>query len=623
MAETKDNQYYTFRENPFEHCKMLYAEFKPYNEEMCERVSENRKFYNGQDAELEKRRNDPKVKRSCVFVHAQRPAIDTCLSAIMDGLEEGYNDTIQLIPKADQEHDAVMEREEELNEAMRTDGILTGKIMTAARECRIAPVVFIKVGWDQELGIIHELKKGVIERGRKAVGWVRYAILGADDYPPEDRIAHHWDVKREGPYTEVKDFDEIYYDPEAHDHQDGRAMIEVCAYSWDELVAEANKRGWDKAVLGRMKLDKAQKSTAGGVGKDSVADKEREAQKINAGREYDAHKFAIAEFWIPVWDETGRKRIYNFVIGEKDYQLTPGMGTPTFFTQFPFVAVRHRKRTNQIEGTPAVELTKPLQRLNNDLNNAVNDVISFGIFKIRVSKSNNFTEQPNVRPGAIWYVTDINQLTELDVDMSPLMPLISLISLTERKIAQMHNAPDFGQGTNIDVPDEKVYQTKLRMMGSERRSRMDYKEIGEVLIEIAKWFIELYRMNDKPEWIFEANVDVPALTSNYTPQEEQQKRVMLVEMAMKAQSLYGTPLGRKKLRNLFKEMIQSVRVGDVKDFVLSDQEMSSEDPILQMVEALQTQQQGQQEGGNNNQPGGPGMLSGDSGQKQGVANASV
>lgn len=576
---------YTFREHPKKYCQSLYKEFKAHSDEIADKIKENRDFYNGIDEELEKRRSKKNVKRSCVFVHEQRPAIDTGLSAIIDALEEGHNDTVKLIPKegAEDQSDHIAEQEARLNEDLRDDGFLTHKTQEMARESRIAPIVFIKVGYRIEEDIVHEIAQGPIDRFRKVVGWMRYS-LGINPYPPQDRVVHRWDIKREGPYTELKDWDEVHYDPERHDYQDGRAMIEDNLYSKEEIESLAEENDWNEDEVKRMFADRKNKQAGDNSGGDTVADKERESLGYDAGASYDAGKYRVCEFWVPVYGKNGRKRIHKYFLGENEYVLSrEKFGAPTFYTRFPFVGVANNKRFNQVEGVPAVDLTKGLQRLYNDLHNAIMDTVTYNIFRIYLTRNNNFVEQPKMEPGAIWKLNDVNQFKELMPDVSGVPALTALAGVIGQKIDQMHNAPDFGQAKNIQEQDEKVFQTKLRAMGSARRSRTDFKEIGEAVIAVAQWWVELYRMHDHVEWVFDANIDVPALTGNYTPQEEQEKLYMLVDQANKIQDIYGTPTGRLKKRNLLAEEYHKYRMSDIDNILPTEEEMMMEDQVLQLL----------------------------------------
>lgn len=618
MAEEVRNENlannYSFEKNPLEYCKALYTEFDTHNQEIVTQVKENKEFYQGICKELDKRKNSKNVKRSAVFIHEARPSIDTGKSAIIDALEEGLNDAIQQIPQegAEDQKDQVDTQSVKLNERLRDDGFLTSKFKEWLDLSRVAPVSFCFAGWNTEYGIKYEIDRGPVEMTRKVFEWMRFK-LGMQSHPPEDRVVETWDIIDEGPYSEILDFDELLYDPRTHGFQDSRAVIRRARMDWNELVNHAREGDWDMDEVKRMKRGR-EALLKEGVNSSSLADDEREALNNGSSSSYDDGKFTICEFWIPVWDDEGRKKIRKYYLGENYYALSRDhLGMATQWNKFPFVPFACHKLVNQIEGVPHVRLSMPLQREYNDLWNAANDVLTYNTFKrIILGNGVEFREQPKVSPQAFWKINgDINQVKEMDSGLANLPALLPLIQAVSQKINQLHNSPDFAQGKEMGGNDEKVFQTRLRAAGSSRRSRTEFKEAGQAIIGVGQLFIDLYRQHLQPEWVYDAKMDVPSLTGNYTPQEEQDKMLSVVSMAT-SWPVFQSPMGLLKYRNLVEKLFTKLRLRDIDDILPTVEEMQVENQVLGMISKLT------EENETNTQPGTQEVQGDDGQQTQGA-----
>ena len=86
MADKQET--YTFEENPKEFCRDKYEEAKKRNDDLASVNRENRLFYEGVDNQLKERESDPLVKRSALFIHELKPAVDTRKSDVITKVEE-------------------------------------------------------------------------------------------------------------------------------------------------------------------------------------------------------------------------------------------------------------------------------------------------------------------------------------------------------------------------------------------------------------------------------------------------------------------------------------------------------------------------------------------------------
>jgi hypothetical protein len=258
------------------------------------------------------------------------------------------------------------------------------------------------------------------------------------------------------------------------------------------------------------------------------------------------------------------------------YQLSKtkdGDPTPCRHPRFPFLAFATARKVNQIEGDPHIERVRDIQRQHNDLNNALNDMLSYGIHSgLVLGDSGEFTEKPVRAPGFTWHVKDITQVLPMGPEISGLPELSMLANGTKAKIREDLNVPDFASGAQMDVKDEKVFQTRLRAQGSARRSRGDFKEVADLLTQIIQQWVYMYQEHGKIEWMKPFSIDIPSLTGNYSPQEEVE-RMMVIYSIAKESPIYQSAVGAVKLRNLIESIYRKMRVRNVKDVLPTEIEL--------------------------------------------------
>ncbi len=562
----------SFSDDPVEYLKQCWAEGTEYMRKRRDEVKDNRAFYRGVDPVLEKRRADKDFCRSALFVNEIRPAIDTGIAAILDNVIEDIEGFLVFVPDDNEDQEATNELSSVLNKRLQKQGWLSNTLRTLLLASRTDKVVFVEIGWDEKYDWVSELVpaptgvKGLVEA-------LKYAA-GLRKRPPVDHVKTTWKIADEGPYGKFLDWGELIYDPTAHDFQQGRYCIRIDHPSTEELRNHAEVAGWNMEVVDQMIEDKDESGDQKGQ---SVADADR---KLFTGLtdDYDEHAHEIHEFWIPTWDSDGKLDVRRIVMGGADnkYLLSKndkGDPTPCRHIRFPFLPFATTRKVNQIEGDPHVERVRDIQREHNDLHNAINDILSYGIFSgIIQGEDGEFLEEPVRAPGFNWHVKDVTQILPMGPEIDGLNELSMLATSTKQKIREDLNTPDFSTGAQMDIKEEKVFQTKLRAQGSARRSRSDYKEVADMLIQMVQQWVYMYQEHGQIEYMKAFSIDIPALTGNYSPQEEIERAMMTYTIA-KDSPLYQSPVGAMKLRNLIEIIYRKMRWRNIENILPTKEEL--------------------------------------------------
>ena len=574
----------TFQENPVEYCKALYEEFKKHNEDQHDRIERNRKFYEGIDDILEKRKA-AKVVRSAHFEPEARPALESVKASIIDSLSE-YELSVQFIPneESQDEPETIRKIEAQLNREMRECGFLDHSIDEMIGGAQLMPLVACKVGWEIEEGWVYEkvpITQQLIDR-------ILYMVRARKEPPSGMRKV--WGIAKEGPCVDVLDWDEFPYDPTVGDIKSMRGLPHPQLLGWNEFVDRATENGWRKEAISKMKEEMDSYLEGEDVGKDSL--KGEIAKEIESGRraEYKDGKVMVCEFWIPTHDNLGRPETRIFTLGANKYRLSKekyGRRSDWDKIVYPFAVLRFNKQFGRMEGTPPIEVVMPVQQNYNDYGNAFNDGFSYGLFPpILQEAGTQFEGQPKYEPGAIWKINKVDGIQTLHNGIR--IPDLALLSTAKQesgaKIRQLVNAPDTSQGMETPNDQEKAIKTRLREMGSQRRSRVTYKAVGDLIISVAQMIMYMHQAMGDEEWLLDVTIDVPALTGAYSPMEEKETAIMIWNMAKENPLYQAVPNGMNKLRNIWEEVLQKMRVKDIDDKCPTETEMMVINPLGQEVE---------------------------------------
>ena len=188
-----------FEDDPVGFCQQIYAESKTRIDDLASIDEENRLFYEGQDSRLDERKADKRVKRSGLFIHELKQAIDTRKSDVIARLEEReYPVTVR--PRGGSHdkvaHEQALWIERKINEQLRECGFLAegfGDLILSAEIYRSPSTV--KVGWDDA----YDMQPVVKQPNELKV--IAAAMMGRT--PPSPRVV--WEPCGSG--TEIRSCD--------------------------------------------------------------------------------------------------------------------------------------------------------------------------------------------------------------------------------------------------------------------------------------------------------------------------------------------------------------------------------------------------------------------------------
>jgi hypothetical protein len=254
---------------------------------------------------------------------------------------------------------------------------------------------------------------------------------------------------------------------------------------------------------------------------------------------------------IRTYKDNGEPQIKKVVV-LKNKEIIANESTPYFGVDLPFVDYRAHLQIGKMEGIPTMSLLKPAQKLYNDYFNALNDAMTYGIFPPLITPpGQTFKTKPRWGPGAIWEGVEASPLK---IDLGAIRLIPEMLEKVEAIIRQVGNAPDFDQAVDPQV-EEKATRTRLRAAGASKRFRPTAKALAELLCKISHIMIKMMQQEDE-KWILPGNFDwileVPVLSGVYTPDEERQEKLVLLE-SMSRSPVYEGPVGvLKNYGNLLK-----------------------------------------------------------------------
>ena len=581
----------SYESDPLAYCKAIYAEAIERYEQLLPINVENQDFYEGRDPDLDKRKNDPRVRRSAIFVHELTPAVDAIVGDIISTLEQ-QDMPVRIRPReenADEDtRNMVSTIERKINQQMRDCGYLTRVLrdQTLASQVYRSPAT-VKIDWCEKTEEYAE----AIPIMERMVSAVKALVRGKK--PPSKAV--RWRRRKVG-YPEV-----CYLKPEQFLYEPNvvlsKGAYKIAVYNLDTAGVVSYVKAWDNHD--KEQLQEFIDSPGGGedATKQAVSDIVRSdegTQTAKTVQQIGPHR--VCENWITTYDSDGYRH-ENVAVTIDDKYLVYNGPAPYKGIESVFVSVVPRPLPGQPEGLSTIDIGKPLQKIHNEGYNFWADSISYGQFgPLKNRTGNDFQKTPIMEPGAIFWIPEPELL-------SPVYPMIgappdlpAFVNLSSAKIRNVTNAPDFEQGS-VGNAYEKATSTKARMMGSAKRSVPTKKIYGESIIEVVKVFLKLNQQfaDDAENWIVDVVVDVPSLTAVSDPEQEKQDDVLLLS-TLAQMPMYQTPEGSRKIRNLLEDMVRKFKRNDVFQFVFTPAELEKDIQLQTQMASLLTQKQSMMEG---------------------------
>ena len=602
MAEDKDLQtkldIATYEENPLEFCKGIFAEADKRNHDLAATNKENRKFYEGEDEELEKRKRDKDVERSSLFIHEVKPAIDTRVSESVTSVEE-TEFPITFRPADDQygpPAPGFKDHEEQalwiartINRQLRECGYLSRGFEDHLLSSEIyrSPSA-VKVGWENvyekrpQATYPSELEKQMAVSERRL--------------PPTPQVRFVDAYVGGRPYVELLAPDEFLYQPLVSDIQreadySGHAIW----VPYHKLVSLAKEYEWDEAKIKALKDELPSDDTEQDAGKSFEEEFQGERDEgIDTG--FRDGKILVAELYVKTMNDAGED-VMRQIIMVANKLLVSDKVTPYRGILHPFVATVANRFPGTIEGLSSIDVAKYMQRLYNELFNSYLDGLSYRLFSpLILEVGSGFAERPKWKLGAIWKMINSEGLRPL-IDNPGAMPdLPPVMEAVSGKIREVLNAHDISQGFQAQEY-EKATSTRLRASGAAKRSMPLKKQHGEVLVSVARMVLALNQQyhEEKHKFVMNCIVDVPSLTAVSDPERDKQEALLILELAA-GLPLFGTPNGERKIRNMFEDMLHKFKKINIEKFVPSEEEHNAdlEAKKQMMLAELQKQATGEQ-----------------------------
>jgi hypothetical protein len=581
----------TFEENPLEYCKQVYAESKKRNDELREINLDNRMFYEGQDDELDARRNSDNIERSALFIHELKPAIDTRVSDIISKLNEReFPITFRprsVVPTLEETAQALTV-ERVINEQLRDSGYLPFGFRDHVLSAEIyrSPAT-VKVGWENVYQKVAVLMAPSPEEVQQA--------LMTGQAEPRPRIVWEDQYKGGAPVIDLLPPDQFLYEPHVSNLQkDSEYVAHSIWVSWQKLMTMADDRGWDKKLLNRMKKELQDADTTAGTDKTmEESAQDRRETPISTG--FKDGKFLVVEIYVCDYGEMGEELVHQAtLVGGKE--LVSKKMTPYKGIKFPFVCLTCNPFPGSLEGLSSIDVAKHMQRLYNECYNSFLDGVSYRIFPPLIREpGTEFTKKPKWGPGQIWDVTNPDGLRPLIENPGVMPDLPSLMQAISAKIRETLNAHDISQGFQSQEY-EKATSTQLRSEGATKRSMPIRMRYGQALIQVAQMVLALnQQFSETPElFALPMIIDVPSLTSISDPEQEKQDSLLLLSQALQ-NPLYQSPGGQLKVRNLMEDVVQKFKKTDVARFVPSEADLKQDQENAAKLQAAMLDKQAVQE----------------------------
>lgn len=581
----------SYEEQPLDYCKQIYAEAIERYEQLLPINVENQNFYEGRDTDLEMRRNDPRVRRSAIFVHELTPAVDSIVGDIISTLEQKdlpvrFRSNSE--NPSEEERNQVSEIESRINQQMRECGYLTSVFREQALASQIyrSPAT-VKVDWCEKTEEYAEVVP-MMERVVKAIKNI------ARGRKPES-ASIRWRRRKVG-YPEV-----CYLKPEQFLYEPNvllsKGAYKIAVYNLDTAGVVSYVKSWDGYDKKELQSfidnpgggdDVTNRAVSDIVRSDEGTETTKTVQQIGPHR--------VCENWINTYDSDGYLHQMVAVTIDDRFLVYNGKA-PYKGVKSTFVSVVPRPIPGQPEGLSTIDIGKPLQKIHNEGYNYWADAITYGQFGPLKNRSGNaFQGTPVMEPGAIFWLPEPELLTPVYPIVGTIPDLPSFVNLSSAKIRNITNASDTEQGFNA-AQYEKATSTKARMLGTAKRSIPIKKIYGEAIIEVAKIFLKLNQQfaEDAEKFVADVVIDVPALTAVTDPEQEKQDDILLLS-TLAQMPMYQTPEGTRKIRNLLEDIVRKFKRNDVFQYVFTPAELEKDIQLQTQIQSLLTQKQSMMEG---------------------------
>ncbi len=524
----------SFKDDPLRHCRQLYREYEEHNKSFRSDIDENFEFYYGKDRQMEARKSDPLVERSSFHINEVFPALQTVYSSIQRAIE-GDQNPIKMTStaknkKVNTDYDEI---EEQLNDEARNSGLLTTKLEDVFKACANQPLASSAIGWEPVEGPVWEST----DEDKL------FFNAGIQDAPAKLR----YKKISEGPTFDVLNWNQFLYDPKAKDIQHGRGIILSQCMPWHEVEEEANRLGFSRAAMRKLKgigpFD--EESQGSGTSSGDVTEA-RDEERYRQGT------FLINNYRIPMVNKNGQRWIHEYVTGNNKYPMFSqyhGKVSQLGRIEYPFEVMRMNRRFNEPEGVPLVRMGMPLGRLLSACLNLFVDAFGYGIIPVTVMSKK---EEANLKLkhglGKIWYLNEPEKLQRMQSQLGDLKLLNVMIEVIKGWIRQIFNAPDTSQGL-VGSEQEKATKTIERAKGTSTRSRSVFKIVGDFIVGASQQMMYLHQANGEAEWFQDVKLDIPALTNIYPADLERDIIGNLLKWA-ETSPLFQTAIGQIRYRNL-------------------------------------------------------------------------
>lgn len=481
-----------YKDDPAAWNKQCFSQWDSYWATFKERVRQNQLLMENWSDDLEERKNDDTLSRSCLFIPIVNPTV-LSRAAHKSKLFWSVENPIRVKPKSKQTPKENAENVQVyIADVLRKDGF---KVTYLKKEIKSEtwPIVFLCVSETEEESTGLDLQ---------------FEKLLLPDIPGfEDKIGpfKEWRAgkKQWRPTVTLRTQEEVFYDPLASDWEH-----KTYAGWWEdltlgELVERQETMGY-KFNVDVLKKD-GEKSEAYSFKEETKAAMEAETKSQGGGEP----RWRVLQNYCLVENEEG-KREWRFLVSSGKCVLKDVPFPYSLFKYPPIVQIICYPGINDIEGICTVDLLKHIQHATNDAFNITYDANKYNIFPPLLEDSRVTIDEHKIGPGVSWTV-DMGNLSGKPSDyiqqlykVNPIgreffVVLESLKGLAE----QVAGAPqDLMQGLSGDK-DEKATKTVLRAEATTTRMAginilLEVEAMKRVAFLI--WAITLERMGTEDKF---------------------------------------------------------------------------------------------------------------------------
>lgn len=585
LQRTRDDV--AFEKDALKFCQKIYSEANERNEQLHDINVENQLFYEGYDQRLEERRNDRSVVRSALFVNELAPAVDARIGDLISAIDEDEypikaRSTVGGLDDATRDNIEFCERT--INEQLRACKYLSdvANEQCLAAELHRSPSV-VKVYMrrvERDVAELRDPELGMMDRGLVMMGLKKM---------PEKKVVYKKVVTQE-PYVEWLPPDEVLIEPGKSVYPDDFTyMGHRIKVDRESLYAMADEFGWDDKEIDQFFSQREEGGESNRHDDMTVAQEVQAAKDTPLPEDMDLDKYEVVEWYISVYDNQGKEDTWQCVVLENSHVLT-NKKWKVRELKFPFVMLVAHRQLGSSENLSTIDKCKDLQRLHSESYNSLIDGLTYRIFPPFKNKINNtFDGTPVYGPGRVWNIQEPEFFSPVIENPGQMPDLVGLIDNTSAKIRDQANAPDTSEGISA-AQYEKATKTNLRVAGAIKRSSPMRRRFGMAIIQVADTIMALNRQYHEEAWRFVVPVrlDVPSLTSVSDPQQEKQDMLLLYS-TMSADPLFQSPLGQRKKRAAWEDLVRLIRKTGWERYTITEKELELQIADMAQMQALQMQ----------------------------------